>query len=144
MYTKVALDVGIICPQAPDHINNTREEVVGAAEAYARRKRGHQATEDKCRERGILFQPLIFESTESVSKEVEDTVKVICIAVADKTNSPYASIAQQLWRRLSVDIQRAGHRALTRRLADGPLGGGRRLWATAYVAEVLQAPLHLH
>ena len=60
---KVALDVGIICPQAPGHIRETAKEALGAAEAYAREKCGENQTEEKCRELGITFQPMIFEST---------------------------------------------------------------------------------
>ena len=109
-----------------------------------RRKRGRQATEAKCRERGIIFQPLIFESTGGVAREVEDTIKIICRAVANNTHRSYASVAQQLWRRLSVDLQRAGHSAMMRRLADKPGDGGRILWATAHAGDMLEGPLHLH
>ena len=141
--TRVALDVGIICPQAQDHIIHTLEETVGAAEEYARRKCGRQATEAKRRKRGMFFQPLIFESTGGVASETEEVVKVICRAVANKTGSSYASVAQHVWWRLSVDVQKAGHRALVRRTTAMPGEGTRALEAMAHAGEILEAPLHM-
>ena len=39
---------------------------------------------------------------------------------------PVGEVARRLWKRLSVDLQRAGHRAFSRRLvgAAGPVTGG--------------------
>ena len=135
--------MGIICPQAPGHIGDARAEVAGAAEQYARTKSGRQATEAKCRERGIVFQPLIFESTGGVTREVEETIKVICKAVANNTGCSYASVAQHLWRRLSIDTQKAGHRALMRRMAEGSSTAWGGVAMAAEAGELLEAPLHL-
>ena len=60
---KVALDVGIICPQAVCHLGHTMEESLGAAEEYVKTKCTRGGMERRCREIGIVFQPMIFEST---------------------------------------------------------------------------------
>ena len=59
---RVALDIGIICPQATCHLANAAEEKVGAAEAYARTKCARAGIAQRCRDAGVVFQPLIFES----------------------------------------------------------------------------------
>eukprot|EP00973_Karenia_brevis_P063324 8802677-Karenia_brevis.AAC.1 len=42
---RVALDVGIVCPQAACHLPNAAEEQLGAAESYVRTKCGRRETE---------------------------------------------------------------------------------------------------
>ena len=113
--TRVALDVGIVCPQANSHLTQAAEEVLGAAEKYCKEKCSRDDTERKCKEKGILYQPLIFESTGGVSSEAEKVIKCLNRAVAENTNTPYGEVAQHFWQRLSIDIQRAGHRAYARR-----------------------------
>ena len=59
---RVALDVGIVCPQAAGHLGNAAAESLGAAEAYVKTKCSRGETERRCREAGVVFQPIIFES----------------------------------------------------------------------------------
>jgi len=59
---RVVLDVGIICPQAAGHLSNTAGGSLGAAEEYAKTKCVHGDTEKWCREAGIVFKPMVFES----------------------------------------------------------------------------------
>ena len=68
---RVALDVGIICPQAAGHLDNAAGAPLGAAEEYVKAKCGRGDTERRCREAGVVFQPMIFESTGGVSAEAE-------------------------------------------------------------------------
>ena len=42
---RIALDVGIVCPQVPAHRDEAAKEVLGAAEAYTRAKASHNQTE---------------------------------------------------------------------------------------------------
>ena len=120
---KVALDVAVVCPQTGGNMGTAAMEILGAAEEYCRTKCGHKETEEKCRERGIVFQPMIFESTGGVAYEAVEVIKCLNRAVAEHTNSPYGEVAQRFWQRISIDIQRAQHRALARR-TTGLLGGG--------------------
>ena len=50
---RVALDVGIVCPQAVVHRQNAAAESLGAAKQYAVDKCGRGETERKCREAGV-------------------------------------------------------------------------------------------
>ena len=53
--------------------------------------------------------------------------------MADNTRTPYGEVAQRLWQRISVDLQRAGHRALARRT------GGRGVCVRTRAEGVLEA-----
>ena len=119
---KVALDVGIVCPQAPGHLGDAASETLGAAEAYCRAKCGRAAVEERCRELGVEFQPLIFESTGGVACEAEVVLKCINRIVAQNNGVPLGDVATRFWQRISVDIQRHMHRALVRRVC-GKVGG---------------------
>ena len=59
---RVALDIGIVCPQAASHLGVAAAEVLGAAEEYARTKCARGEIARRCQEAGIKFQPMIFES----------------------------------------------------------------------------------
>ena len=49
--------------------------------------------------------------------------------VAENQDAPYGELAARFWQRISIDLQRAGHRAFSRRVARGKDldgdGGGR-------------------
>ena len=69
---------------------------------------------------------MIFDSLGGVSSEADRVIKSLNQAVADNTDSPIGEIATRFWQRISIDMQRAGHRAFSRRLAsaDSSLGVG--------------------
>ena len=119
---KVALDVGIVCPQAPGHLRDAAAGELGAAEEYCRVKCGRERTEERCRERGVEFQPLIFESTGGVACEAEVVLKCINRMVAQNRGVSVGDVATRFWQRVSVDMQWNMHRALVRRLARN-MGG---------------------
>ena len=121
---RVALDVGIVCPQAPSHLASAVVEALGAAEDYVRTKCGRRNTEERCRNAGVVFQPMNFESLGGVSKEAELVIKSINKAVAENTDTSETEVATHFWQRLSIDIQRLGHRAFSRRLRQRSLEGG--------------------
>ena len=66
------------------------------------------------------------ESSGGIACEAEKVIKCINRAVAENTDTPYGEVAQYFWQRLSVDIQRMGHRAYARRTGDmtGGMGDG--------------------
>ena len=119
---RVALDIGIVCPQAHSHIGAGAGKVLGAASEYVNTKCKHQDTEKKCEEAGIEYQPMIFESFGGIESEAEEVLKSLSRLVADNTRTPYGEVAQRLWQRISVDLQRAGHRAFARRVGGGGIG----------------------
>ena len=63
-----------------------------------------------------------------MSCEAEGVTRCLNKAVAENQGSPEGEVATLFWHRLAIDIQRAGHRALARRLRckdeDGGLRGG--------------------
>ncbi len=73
-----------------------------AADRKLRRGAGRQA--------GVVFQPMIFDSMGGVSTEANRVIEGLNQAVADNTDSPIG-IATRFWQRVSVDMQRVGHRA---------------------------------
>jgi hypothetical protein len=140
--SKVALDIGIVCPQAASHLGASAVEVVGAAEEYVRTKAARQDIERRCAEVGFVFQPMIFESLGGVSVEAEQVIKCLNKLVAFNRGSSVGEVAPLFWQRLSIDIQRAGHRAFARRLSHR-LGyqGEESGWARKGGFSLLEAPL---
>ena len=115
---RVALDIGIVCPQAAVHLSAAQSQL-GAAESYTLTKCSRAHMEDRCRAAGVVFQPLIFESLGGVSIETECVIKCLNRMVAENQDSSPGDVATRFWQRLSVDIQRAGHRAFVRRALKG-------------------------
>jgi hypothetical protein len=141
---RVALDVGIVCPQATFHLD-TAQERVGAAEAYTRTKCDRAQMGERCRVAGVVFQPMIFESLGGVSIEAERVMKSLNRMVAENQDTPYGEVATRFWQRLSIDLQRAGHRAFSRRVARGKdldgEGGGVFAGSGAFLTEA-EGALH--
>ena len=67
----MALDIGIVCPQAASHLGVAAGERLGAAEGYVRTKCARADMERRRREAGIVFQPMIFESFGGASVEAD-------------------------------------------------------------------------
>ena len=118
---RVALDVGIVSPQAAGHLGSAQERL-GAAEEYARTKCGRGDIERRCRHAGVVFQPMIFESFGGVSAEAERVCKSLNKAVAANTDSSEEAVATQFWQRIGVDLLRGNCRAFHRRIIGR--GGG--------------------
>jgi len=74
--------------QAPGHLGDAASGTLGAAEAYCRAKCGRAAVEERCRELGVEFQPLIFESTGGIACEAEVVLPCINRIVAQKKRRP--------------------------------------------------------
>ena len=71
----------------------------------------------------VGYQPVVFESLGGVTGEAEQVLSSLCRLVADNTNTPYVEVAHRFWQRVSVDLQRAGHRAFARRVGGTNVGG---------------------
>ena len=65
----------------------------------------------------MVFQPMIFESLGGVSSEADDVIKSINRAVAENSDSHASEVATRFWWGLSIDIQRAQHRAFAKRVS---------------------------
>ena len=135
---RVALDVGVVCPQAASHMAAAVGERLGAAEEYVRAKCGRQQTEERCRQAGVIFQPLIFESLGGVSGEAERVIKSLNKAVAENTETSETEVATHFWHRLAIDIQRSGHRAFSRRVRQVEGEGDTNMVASVGLAGFLE------
>ena len=113
---KVALGVGIVCPRAAGHLGVAAHGVLGAAEEYVRTKCARGDIEQRCRNAGVVFQPVIFESFGGVSVEAGRMLKSLNKAVAVNIDSSEEAVATQFWRRIGVDLLRGSCRAFHRRL----------------------------
>ena len=51
---RVALDIGIVCPQAAVHLSAAQSQL-GAAESYTLTKCSRAHMEDRCRAAGVVF-----------------------------------------------------------------------------------------
>ena len=58
-------------------MNTAAGEPLGAAEDYVKNKCGRGDTERRCQEAGVVFQPMIFESTGGVPAEAERVLKCL-------------------------------------------------------------------
>ena len=121
---RVALDVGIVCPQAAGHLGSAAAESLGAAEAYVKTKCARGEMERRCREAGVVFQPVIFESTGGVSAEAERVLKCLNKAVAVNSDASEAVVATRFWQRIGIDLLRGSCRAFQRRLSSVGMSEG--------------------
>ena len=111
----VALDVGIINPQAPTNVTKASEGTLEAADKYTEKKRAFQNTDALCAAAGIDYQPLVFESFGGCSAEARETLKSINRLVANNTNTPTSEVARRFWQKVSTEIQKSNHRSFAKR-----------------------------
>ena len=112
------MDIGIICPQAACHLDAASREALGAAEKYVTTKCARGDMERRCREAGIVFQPLIFESLGGVSREADRVLKCLNKAVAVNTDSSEQEVATRFWQRMGIDMLTGNYRSFQRRVTS--------------------------
>ena len=86
-------------------------ESLAAARAYSDRKRAHNNTGDRCNAAGIDYQPLVFEVLGGLAEEGQKVIDCLNRLVTENTQTPSTEIAHRFWTRMSIDMQRANHRA---------------------------------
>jgi len=96
-------------------LGNTARSSLDATEEYAKTKCVHGVMKRRCREAGIVFQPMIFESTGGVSAEAERVLKCLNKVVAVNFDASEVVVATRSWQGIGIDILRAGCRAFQRR-----------------------------
>ena len=101
------------------HVSTAASGMLKAAEAYSNRKRTHNNTDRLCRDVGIDYQPLVWESFGGIAQEGRDTLKSINRLVANNTNTPTSEVARRFWQRVSVEMQKMNHRAFAKRISVG-------------------------
>ena len=121
--SRVALDVGIICPQAFGHLGAASVEPLGAAEEYARTKCARADIARRCQEASVIFQPMIFESLGGVSSEADRIIKCLNKAVAVNSDTSEEVVATRFWQRIGIDILRGNCRSFYRRIGSHNIEG---------------------
>ena len=104
-------------PQAACHLSAAAESVLGSATAYIQKKRDEQDTDSLCNEVGIDYQPIVWESFGGLCAKGREALKSINRLVAVNTNTPTSEVAQRLWQKMSVEMQKSNHRAFTKRVS---------------------------
>ena len=119
---RVALDFAYVNPQNQSHLNSAADRRLGAATEYAEAKRRYKNTAQQCEAAGVFFQPMVLETLGGASDECMEVLNSLSKQVAVNTHTPYAEVARRLRQRLSVDLQRANHRAFSRRINSAIVG----------------------
>ena len=114
-WPRVALDIGFVCPQALRHVAGAALESLATAKAYTAKKRDHNATDRRCEEVRIDYQPLVVETFGGAAEEAVDAIESLNQLVAVNTHTPHREVARRFWHRVSVDMQRSLHRAWARK-----------------------------
>ena len=129
-----ALDLAITSPQRQDVLNQASRETGHAAVAYESRKRSHLRTEEECREQGILFVPLVAESSGGWGPSALAAFRKMARRAAGRSglSTPAQAVLPRFLEQLSVAIRGAKARAVLRR-APCPLTGTAALEAAAAV-----------
>ena len=70
-----------------------------------------------------------------LAEEARDTLRSLNRVIAANTNTPKAEVANRFWQRVSVDTQKANHRALAKRVGAMQEAGkeetrSARFWRT--------------
>ena len=81
---------------------------------------------------------MIFESLGGVASEAEGVLRSLNKAVAEHTDTPAWEVATLFWHRVGVDIQRAAHRAFSRRVVKCLEWGAGGLGNAYYADGVLE------
>ena len=112
-----AFDLAITSPQRQETLAQAALTVGHAATVYEIHKRRHLRTEDKCRQQGILFVPLVAEASGGWGSSAIQTFSKMARMAARRgvpTNGPKA-IMPLFLERLSIAIRSARARAVLRR-----------------------------
>jgi len=111
----VALDFVVVSPFGPSVLRASSSTQLAAATAYAQRKRTHNDTQQACEQAGFGFEPIVFETTGGLEAEAETVLRSLLSEGARAQGKPVAAVIERTKIRISIDLQRALHRALQRR-----------------------------
>ena len=112
---RVALDFAVINALGSSHWQTSCREIGGAAAAYAQKKRRHLDTAAHCQAEGISFQPVVFTSQGTMTKEASSILRGIAEAISVAEGGCPAQLCEEIFERVAILIARANSRAVTRR-----------------------------
>ena len=91
----------------------------------------------RCRDRGVLFLPIVYTAQGAVEPEASKSLEVIHRAAAENRGQSLADVRAAFAEEISVAIVRANARAARRRDPGGPCGAASA--ATRHVQRVVEA-----
>ena len=114
-FPKVALDTAVVSLFSPSVLRASSSRQLATATAYAQRKRIHNNTQQACEQAGFGFEPIVFDTTGGLEAESEAVLRSLLTEGARAQGKPGAGVIERAKIRISIDLQRAIHRALQRR-----------------------------
>ena len=117
-----ALDLAITSPQRQEVLAQASRIAGFAATEYETRKRTHLDTEEECRQQGILFIPIVAETSGGWGPSALATFKKLAKRAAGRGGlfNPERAVLPQFLERISIAIRSAKARAVLRRARFGP------------------------
>ena len=123
----VALDFAVTAPQRQEILAASSQEALASATAYSSSKREHLGTEAACLAQGVLFQPMVVETTGAWSPEASKVLYQLATASAVKNGRTTDTVFQELLQGTAVCVRRANARAALKRAGDEAAMAGNRL-----------------
>ena len=112
-FDQVAWDFAVISPYTPARLRDATDAADMAT--YAEQKRQKLGTASRCEGLGVAFEPIVFEATGGVELGGKKVLEGLFKAVAANTDSTPQEVTERVMGRISIDLQRAWHRSLSRR-----------------------------
>ena len=112
---RVALDIKVINALGQDHIDDTMNDPLKAAEAYREKALLHNRTAERCQAQDIRYEPVVFTCQGGVEGHAESILSLVAQAVAKAEEVEAAVIKADMLERLSICLARHVARAIIRR-----------------------------
>ena len=131
-----AFDLAITSPQRQEVVNRASSETGYAAVAYESRKRSYLQTEEECRQQGILFVPLVAESSGGWGPSALAAFRKMAKRAAGRSGlaTPAQAVLPRFLEQLCVSVRSAKARAVLRRAPRTCVGTAASEAAVAVLA----------
>ena len=110
-----ALDFAITAPQRQGVVSESAAGALHAAKAYSDHKRSYQNTAQLCEAQGIVFRPMVCETSGAWAPEATALLKQLATAAAGRLGQPTGTLYRELLQRTSVAVRLANARAHLKR-----------------------------
>ena len=112
---KVALDVKVINALGPDHFADSMTRSLVAADAYRLHAMEFQDTANRCAQRGVKYEPIVFTAQGGIQSHGESLLTRLAGAVAKVEGREASVVKAEMVRDLSRTWARAAATAIARR-----------------------------
>ena len=112
---KVALDIKVINALGPEHLADTRSRSLAAADAYRLQAMEFQDTANRCAQRGVRYEPLVFCCQGGIQSNAESILTRLAGAVAKAEGRDASQVKADIIKDLSRTWVRASASCISRR-----------------------------